>query len=153
MSEKLHLNNNEKLSRDEKFESHGAHQERHEGRKEDREKQSKLLEKARESVHEIKTENVTELENAIKGSTENIEHSYVEPSEIKKVSLVNNLSVIRRNLSEPQRAMSKIIHRPLINYLSEVSAKYLIKPLAMLLGGIFTLIGSLYYLYATQRTG
>jgi hypothetical protein len=73
-------------------------------------------------------------------------------SELKKVALSNYLKEIRTSLSGPARQFSKFIHKPTINSVSEAAGKTIVRPSAILFGGIFMFIGSAVYLYATYKT-
>lgn len=72
--------------------------------------------------------------------------------ELKTIALSNYLSDIRSHLSSGSKTLSKFIHKPTINAISEVSGKTIVRPTAILFGGLFMFIGSALYLYATYHT-
>ena len=72
--------------------------------------------------------------------------------ELKKIALNNYLSDIRSNLGSGAKQFSKFIHNQKVNSISEVTGKTIVRPTAILFGGIFMFIGSTVYLYATYKT-
>jgi hypothetical protein len=72
--------------------------------------------------------------------------------ELKKVALANYLSGIRSSLGGSAKLLSKLIHQPQINAISEFSAKTIVRPSAILSAGFFMFVGSALYLYATYHT-
>ncbi len=73
--------------------------------------------------------------------------------EVKETTKATNLSVARARLNKSEQSFSRFVHAPKISALSEVTGKTLIRPSAILCGGIFTLFGSFYYLFITHQTG
>jgi hypothetical protein len=71
----------------------------------------------------------------------------------KQQALRTYLGQVRYHLSGPDQAFSKFVHNPTINSLSEAAGKTIIRPSGILTGGVFTLIGSGYYYFATKSTG
>lgn len=63
------------------------------------------------------------------------------------------LSQVRKHMSGADKAFSEFVHNPTIDSLSEVAGKTIIRPSGILAGGIITLLGSAWYVYATDRTG
>lgn len=64
------------------------------------------------------------------------------------------LSAVRRKLSTPEKQLSKFIHRPVVEKVSDFSGKTIARPSGILLGGIFSFIGSLgVYLLARHMGG
>ncbi len=68
-------------------------------------------------------------------------------------TLAKTLDSIRRNLSPPDQRFSKIMHNPVISNVSEVAAKTLARPYAILSGGLVACIGSALYMYFTRHLG
>jgi len=64
-----------------------------------------------------------------------------------------SLSHIRHNLSAPDKALSKLIHKPAVRATSELGARTVGRPLALLVGGLCALIGSSIYLYLARHIG
>lgn len=64
------------------------------------------------------------------------------------------LSSVRRQLSAPERQLSKFIHKPVVEKISDFGGKTIARPSGILLGGIFSFIGSLgVYLIARHLGG
>lgn len=63
--------------------------------------------------------------------------------ELGRQNLDRTLSSVRRSLSVPEKQLSKFIHRPIIEKVSDVGGKTIARPSGVLLGGIFSFIGSL----------
>lgn len=68
-------------------------------------------------------------------------------------SLAKTWGAIRQNLSPSEKVFSKVIHNPVIENISEFTAKTLARPYAILSGGIIAMIGSAIYLYYTRHLG
>jgi len=106
----------------------------------------------RQDLEELKQPDAEDLKQAFR--VEDEAEPLPPPNKaVKEHSLNLSLTIARSKLSKPQKAFSEFVHRPMINSLSEVTGKTLIRPSAILSGGIFTVIGSGYYLYATEKTG
>jgi len=108
-----------------------------------------------EAIHE-KIEHEHPLEASEVLSKMNVveeEHAVLPANnELKKIALTNYLSEIRSNLGGSAKQFSKFIHQPKINTISEFSGKTIVRPSAVLFGGLFMFIGSAVYLYATYHT-
>ena len=74
-------------------------------------------------------------------------------SQLKKITARRELRHIQRRLPAPQRALSKIIHQPVIRAVSEGAGKTVSRPSGLLGGGIFAFLGSSIYLYLTKHVG
>jgi len=109
--------------------------------------------KARQEVQGIKTQESSVINQALAAKDEHKELQLPDKKELKKVILNNNLSVIRSRLNKREKRFSKIIHQPTINNVSEVTSRTLLRPSAILCASLFTLLGSIYYLYITKQTG
>lgn len=73
--------------------------------------------------------------------------------DLKKITLQRELTQIRRKLSAPDRALSKIIHQPVVRAVSEASAKTISRPSGLLGGGIVAFIGTTGYLLLAKNLG
>lgn len=63
------------------------------------------------------------------------------------------LGQVRHHMNGIDKAFSEFIHNPGVDAMSELTGKTLIRPSGILLGGLATLAGSAWYLYATNHTG
>ena len=81
------------------------------------------------------------------------QHQTVINRELKLVALSRTLSQIRRHLSKPDKAFSKVIHQPTIDKLSRISEKTIARPYGILVAGIVALVGSSVLLFAAKHYG
>lgn len=73
--------------------------------------------------------------------------------ELKSITLRRELQHIRRQLSAPQRALSQVIHQPVVRVVSEAAAKTVSRPSGLLGGGLVAFLGTSGYLYMAQHMG
>jgi hypothetical protein len=73
--------------------------------------------------------------------------------EQKQQTLRTYLGQIRHGLSPTDQHLSKFIHKPVVNSISEATGKTFFRPSGILTGGLFAFVGSGYYLYAVKQTG
>jgi hypothetical protein len=73
--------------------------------------------------------------------------------ELKNITLNRELTTIRRHLSAPQRALSKVIHQSVIRAVSEPLGKTVSRPSGLLGGGLVAFIGTSAYFYMAQHSG
>ena len=121
------------------------------------EKQTQLsADKAREAVaattqHESQPNPLEQLKQAERApepvSTTNVNR------ELKQITLRRELKQIRRKLSAPQRALSQVIHQPIVRVTSEAVGKTLTRPSGMLGGGLVALSGTSIYLFLANHIG
>ena len=72
---------------------------------------------------------------------------------MKRVSLNNELKLIRTKLTSSQRLLSKSVHQPTIRRLSDVAAHTITRPVGLLGGGVLAFCGSLIYLLFSKYVG
>jgi hypothetical protein len=111
------------------------------------------IEQAREKIEEAEVESAEVLNHSLESGLDSNDPILAPSDQAKNVKLSTNLSIIRSNLNKTSKTFSNLVHRPVINSLSEISAKTIVRPSAILCGGLFTLIGSGYYLYLEKQTG
>lgn len=74
--------------------------------------------------------------------------------ELGRQNLDRTLASVRRSLSAPEQQLSKFIHRPVVEKVSDLGGKTIARPSGILLGGIFSFVGSLgVYLLAKHLGG
>lgn len=73
--------------------------------------------------------------------------------ELRQITLRRELQHIRRKLPAPQRALSKVVHQPVVRATSEFAGKTVSRPSGLLGGGIVALIGTTTYLYLAKHIG
>jgi len=114
------------------------------------------LEEARETIEEIKDQESgpTPLEKMQQEEEKSKPMSYGEISgQLKKITLHRELKNIRRKLSAPDKALSKVVHLPVVKTVSEASSKTVARPSGLLGGGITAFVGSTGYLLLAKYMG
>ncbi|MEO8105555.1 MAG: hypothetical protein ABI602_04455 [Candidatus Saccharibacteria bacterium] len=74
-------------------------------------------------------------------------------ADLKKLTLQREMNSVRRKLPVSARALSKVVHQPVVRVLSEVTGKTVTRPSGLLGGGILAFVGSAIYLYMTKHVG
>lgn len=74
-------------------------------------------------------------------------------SELKGMAYQRTLNRVRKDLSAPERAFSKVIHNKTIESVSEVASKTVARPSGILAGGIVAFLGSSTFLWLTKHYG
>ena len=153
MSEKLHNNGEHKTeSIDTSVESQKALE--------------RLSEKAEQAEKDPLQKHVESLEQAAKleavsGKEANVGDKQGESSgqtfgvhkALKKDSYKRTLTKIQSHLSAPQRVMSKVIHQPVVDAVSNATAKTVARPSGFLGGSIIAFLGSSVFLYMAKHYG
>lgn len=73
--------------------------------------------------------------------------------ELKTLTLRRELQQIRRRLPAPQRALSHVIHQPVVRVISETTSKTVSRPSGLLGGGLVAFLGTSGYLYLAKQNG
>ena len=73
--------------------------------------------------------------------------------DLKKATLQRELTQIRRHLSKPNRALSKVIHQPVVRNVSEAAGKTVSRPSGLLGGSIMAFVGTSAYFYLAANQG
>lgn len=122
---------------------------------------SKPLEKqpekdSRESIESIQ-KSIDQYAHSTKEIT--VEEQETKPSgtylsrEVKQSAYKQTMKQMRRHLSSPERTFSRIIHQPIVDVVSENSAKTIARPSGILGGGITALLGGSALLYLAKHYG
>jgi hypothetical protein len=74
-------------------------------------------------------------------------------SQIKAEAYREGLRKVRAKLRPPERALSKIVHQPVVESVSNVAATTAGRPSGILGGGIVALLGSAFVLYMSKYYG
>jgi len=154
MSEELH-----------KSHEHGHNN--HELKDHGREELDKLLhEKAGEAKHEH-AEQIDEIRHEAEAealpaaSLREKQRAEEEPeamphiinSDLKDIKYKRTLQSVRKDLSAPEKALSKLMHNPVVDAISEGAEKTIARPSGLLAGSICALIGSSTFLYISKHYG
>lgn len=71
----------------------------------------------------------------------------------RRAASYSALQHIRRRLPAPERALSRIVHQPAVQAVSELGGKTISRPSGLLGGGLCAFLGSSAYLYLTKHIG
>lgn len=74
-------------------------------------------------------------------------------TELKSITLRRELQQIRRKLPAGDRALSKVVHQPVVRVISEAAGASVSRPSGLLGGGLMAFVGSAGYLYLTKHVG
>ena len=73
--------------------------------------------------------------------------------ELGSQTFERTLISVRRKLSAPEKQLSKFIHKPVVEKVSDISGKTIARPSGILLGGIFSFVGSLVVYLLARHIG
>jgi len=73
--------------------------------------------------------------------------------ELKAITLRRELQQLRRSLPAPERALSKVVHQPVVRAISETAGKSLTRPSGLLGGGLVAFLGTSSYVYLAKHLG
>ena len=74
-------------------------------------------------------------------------------AEIMRMSYQRALIRVRKQLSLSDKVLSRVIHQPIIDSISEVGAKTIGRPSGLLGGGFISLVGTTIYYWITKHYG
>ena len=115
------------------------------------ENQTEHLEAARAAVQELAPPK-EHLALPVDDKPRDNEPLYIDRT-VKKLRLKQSLTQVRSELPRTSRVLSKIVHQPALKAASDVGAKTVTRPSALLGGGFFAFIGSLAYLFMASHIG
>ncbi len=72
---------------------------------------------------------------------------------VQQQALFRLLNNVRQHLPATQRLLSKVVHQPTVDTLSEIGSKTAARPSGILGGGICAFIGSLVFVYYAKHIG
>jgi hypothetical protein len=147
-------------------ESHEKFEVTPEQQRESQEKLKELIERAHEVKHEA-AEKIDELRaEALESAKEREEvlagfqKHEKEPmdmglirQDLKDIAYKRTLTRIRKDLPLPGRVLSRVVHNPVVDAVSEVGAKTVARPSGLLAGGICAFIGSSLFLWIAKHYG
>ncbi len=120
------------------------------------EKASHKYENSIETIRDkIEDEAVSGKESAAgdTGRDTQSQHVPIIDRKVKQQTYRKTLHHIQRQLPRSQRAFSKFIHRPVVEAVSEVSAKTVARPSGLFGGGLCALIGSSILVWMSRHYG
>jgi hypothetical protein len=116
------------------------------------EQQHQLQKASAEVSQEAATKNPLEAHQEAEAAKAEPASTLITPA-LKTATKNRQLQQVRRQLPARDKALSKVIHQPVIRAVSEVAASTLSRPSGLLGGGIVAFIGSAAYLYFTRHVG
>ena len=78
---------------------------------------------------------------------------YLIDKATKTLRMKQNLAEVQNRLKPAQKRLSRTIHQPLVQQVSETASKTITRPSGLLGGGFLAFVGSLLYLYITGHYG
>lgn len=86
-------------------------------------------------------------------TTESSQQTFGSTKHLKADAYKRSLKNIQRSLKTPERVMSKVIHQPVVDAVSNAAAKTVARPSVLLGGSIGAFIGSAALLYMSKHYG
>lgn len=120
------------------------HQPRHEKRE---------LAPVKELEKQVKHEAVAGKELPVHEKAHHSESPLLVNRELKQQTWSRTMTRVRKHLSAPNRAFSKVIHQPAVNALSEVGGKTVARPSGLLMGGLCAFLASSVVLWMAKYYG
>jgi hypothetical protein len=117
---------------------------------------AKALHEARNSVHETaQADNQNQARQALQAAEKASQPATPRHvnRELKQVTLRRELQQIRRKLPAPARALSRVIHQPVVRAVSQAAGQTVSRPSGLLGGGLVAFIGTSSYLYLARHIG
>lgn len=155
MSERLKINyeiepgDYERIRKDRHEKAH-SDQEIKRPRHEHREKLADIKEKIEK---EAKRSDETKVEKALEEKAAAPPTPAAISSDLSSQALHQNLKMIQRSLSGPEKIFSKIIHNPTIDLISEAGSKTIARPSGLLFGGSFALFTNIAVIIISRHFG
>jgi hypothetical protein len=143
----------EPLNKHEASQAHERIKHIHENAPEKQEKSPEEIEKIRlHANHEAKSAEQM-LNEANQDSKDQDNEPPLITFELKEIAYQRLLTRARRHLPTYSRAMSKIIHQPAVDAVSEAVGKTVGRPSGIIGGGLMALIGTSIYYYLARHYG
>jgi len=73
--------------------------------------------------------------------------------ELKSLKYNRTLQSVRKDLKPSERVLSKVIHNPAVDAVSQAAEKTVARPSGLLFGGIFAFVGSSAFLWISKHYG
>lgn len=118
-------------------------------KREDAKSETVDIDKTREQIREIHQLSPGSSKKSLEDTESDASPKLVSVTE----TLAKTLSAVRHQLTPSEKSFSKVIHNPIISKVSEVTAKTLARPYAILSGSLIACIGSAFYIYYTRHLG
>ena len=154
MSEKLHAPKTESLPQHASIERAKEHLEKLKAKAEVEAKEHASREHLEKAQVAVETQAISGKEMTPAESNKDIKPSagYIN-RELKDMAFKRSLRTARRHMNAPSRVMSRLIHQPVIEKVSEVAGATVARPSGILGGGLFAFVGSFALLWVTKHYG
>lgn len=86
-------------------------------------------------------------------TTESSQQSFGTTKHLKADAYKRTLKGVRAKLNTPERTLSRVIHQPVVENISNAAAKTVARPSVLLGGGIGAFAGSAVLLYFSRQSG
>lgn len=116
------------------------------------EQQAQLVEASANVNQEATTKNPLEAHQEAEAAKAEPASTLITPA-LKTATKNRQLQQVRRQLPARDKALSTVIHQPIVQVVSEVAASTISRPSGLLGGGIVAFIGSAAYLYFSRHIG
>jgi hypothetical protein len=116
------------------------------------EKVAEQLENIRAEAHE-KATSAEEVLQKRERESEEPDAPLLVNKDLKNIKYKRTLQNVRKDLSAPERTLSKIVHNPTVDAVSEVAGKTIARPSGFLMGSVFAFIGSSAFLWISKHYG
>lgn len=115
------------------------------------EQQSELLQEARHEIQELAAPK-ERLALPVDEKPADNQPLFIDKA-VKALKFKQTMKQVRSQLPAGQRALSKLVHQPVVQKVSEVSAKTVTRPSGLLGGGLLAFAGSAVYFYLAKHVG
>ncbi len=105
-----------------------------------------------EQLHHKAEHQASKAEELLQKMDADNDHAHA-PHHYKAPSISQTLAQARRHLKPSERALSKIVHNPKVEVISDAAGATIARPSGLLYGALFSFIGSLGYLIIAKRYG
>lgn len=116
------------------------------------EKPQEEIEAIRESIQE-RAKNSEDVLNSQRVESEDAPQQTIITKEIKELAYRRIMSRTRRQLSPPSRIMSRFIHQPVVNAVSEKVAQTVGRPSGLIGSGTAAFVGTTAYYFIAKHYG
>lgn len=113
--------------------------------------QEKLDEIRREIEKNAETANEARAHETKHNDEPEAANTYWNSQEYRDIAFKQLMHKVQKHLSKPEKTVSKILHQPTVERLSEVGSKTVARPSGVLVGSIFSFISSLIVYFISKQ--
>jgi hypothetical protein len=106
-----------------------------------------------ELARRVESEAISKEEAPADASLERKQHPVFVSKQLKAMSYSRTMVRVRKKLSAPSRAFSKLVHSPVLEQPSELASKTIARPSSMLGGALCSLLGTVALYWVVNRYG